>query len=402
MRSATFAILLTLQAACAGAASASDDRLLWHMVQATGDVSATNGAVLAVALDPKAPLPDGAVISTGANGRALLKRGGEQVALGPSSRVTLGSGELFTRIRQDAGSVLFSVGKRTAPHFEVDAPFLAAIVKGTVFTVTVDKTGSSVAVTQGAVEVATDGRSAVTLVKPGTTARVLRNSTAQIELVSGGHVSRTVTGYDDSWDAAQTAQNLHALPSGGAPELRQSDAVFDLALRPATGVSTVAKPSRTANGASAHIEQGTSAPPVAQIGTTSDGGSPSTQRSQTAEWQTAPNVDAAPLLRAQTYDTAAVRGTGALLTGIDYNLAQDGTSALYIDTHTVSDATALASRNAHELWSRAQRTANAKIKNTRGELPLREILLGLGALVFYMVANHMLGLRRRLKDARLK
>ena len=399
MRSATLALLLILQAAFANAALAGDDRLLWHMVQATGDVSATSGSILAVALDPKAPLPDGAVISTGANGRAILKRGGEQIALGPSSRIVLGSGELFTRIRQDAGSALFSVGKRTAPHFEVDAPFLAAIVKGTVFTVTVDKTGSSVAVTQGAVEVATDGRSAVTLVKPGTTARVSREASSQIDLVNGGRVSRTVTGYDDGWPAGKGPS---APASTGAPELRQSDAARDFTSRSLAATAVTDARPHNAAGTTIHFEQDTSAPQSGVTGTTVGDGSRSGATTSNAAWLTNASVDATPLLRAQTYDQPAPSGSAPLLLGPGYNIAQGGTATIYTASRTVGDATALATRNAGEILTKVQRTAGQKLSNVRSEVPVREILFGLGALIVYMIANQMLGLRRRLKASRSK
>ena len=44
----------------------------------------------------------------------------------------------------EAGSILLDVEKRNVQHFEVETPYLAAVVKGTQFRVTVGPTGSRV------------------------------------------------------------------------------------------------------------------------------------------------------------------------------------------------------------------------------------------------------------------
>ena len=45
---------------------------------------------------------------------------------------------LSTTIVQQAGSILLEVEKRNVKHFEVETPYLAAVVKGTQFRVTVN------------------------------------------------------------------------------------------------------------------------------------------------------------------------------------------------------------------------------------------------------------------------
>ena len=76
----------------------------------------------------------------------------------------------MTRVVQWLGAALFEVDHRPDPHFEVDTPYLTAIVKGTAFTVEVTREGSAVAVTQGVVAVGTPG-GAVSSVVAGMTAR---------------------------------------------------------------------------------------------------------------------------------------------------------------------------------------------------------------------------------------
>jgi hypothetical protein len=54
---------------------------------------------------------------------------------------------------QNLGTLLFKVQHTGIPHFAVDTPMLAAVVKGTTFTVVVDQNRSAVQVIQGAVQV---------------------------------------------------------------------------------------------------------------------------------------------------------------------------------------------------------------------------------------------------------
>jgi hypothetical protein len=100
----------------------------------------------------------GDVITTGPNARAVLVRGEEYAVIAPNSRLQVAdpaaSGGL-TQFLERLGNVVFSVKKMTNPHFGVQTPYLAAVVKGTTFSVTVDDNGASVQVVEGAVEVAT-------------------------------------------------------------------------------------------------------------------------------------------------------------------------------------------------------------------------------------------------------
>jgi hypothetical protein len=185
----------------AAASTAETAAPSWQIVQKAGEVSVSTGGFFPVALKPEVALPEGAVVMTGPTGRAILRRGGEQIALDPKSRIVLAAGSsTATYIRQDAGSAFFSIGKRNAPHFEVGTPFLAAIVKGTSFRVNVNGAGAAVHVTEGAVEVATVYRSAVTLVRPGASALVRASGKAEIQLLKEGVPTRTVTADEGGWD----------------------------------------------------------------------------------------------------------------------------------------------------------------------------------------------------------
>jgi hypothetical protein len=76
------------------------------------------------------------------------------------------------QVIQDFGTSLFRIQKKSTPHFGVQTPYLAAVVKGTTFTVTVGPEGSSVQVTEGAVQVSTLDGGAAELLRPGGIASV--------------------------------------------------------------------------------------------------------------------------------------------------------------------------------------------------------------------------------------
>ena len=87
----------------------------------------------------------------------LLKRGEEMILVSPNSVIGVPAEKkegLSTTIKQQAGSILLDVEKRNVKHFEVETPYLAAVVKGTQFRVTVNATSTSVDVIRGQVEVA--------------------------------------------------------------------------------------------------------------------------------------------------------------------------------------------------------------------------------------------------------
>ena len=103
-----------------------------------------------------AKIAAGGTIETGANGSAVIVREREFVTVRPNTRLKVpqpSEERSVIQIVQDWGSAIFNIGKQPDPHFGVRTPTLAAVVKGTSFSITVDGTGSSMQVTEGAVEV---------------------------------------------------------------------------------------------------------------------------------------------------------------------------------------------------------------------------------------------------------
>jgi hypothetical protein len=120
-------------------------------------------------------------VATGADGIAVLANGIDRIELSPNSHVVLPAPtegpDLLTRIRQKLGRVFFDVGPRPERRFEVEAPFLVVLVKGTQFTVASNYMGNSVEVREGTVEARpAGGDGAGTLVAAGETASIRAGS----------------------------------------------------------------------------------------------------------------------------------------------------------------------------------------------------------------------------------
>jgi hypothetical protein len=98
---------------------------------------------------------DDRTVRTMKNGRAQLVRGSEVIDLGPDTQVQIHdqTGKRYTTVQQYFGDVTVDAEVQNVQHFEVQTPFVAAVVKGTHFQVTSDGDGSRVKVTRGHVQV---------------------------------------------------------------------------------------------------------------------------------------------------------------------------------------------------------------------------------------------------------
>ena len=134
-----------------GAASADQ----WHIARSSGVIWVGSSTAQLVSLGPTTDVAGGATVMTGDDGRAFLVRGSQTLLIGPNTVVTLPDGDSngITTILQRAGEITFDVDHQKIDHFKVETPFLAAVVKGTNFTVRVDDDGATVTVNRGLVEV---------------------------------------------------------------------------------------------------------------------------------------------------------------------------------------------------------------------------------------------------------
>ena len=131
----------------------------------------------------------GDTIRTGRNGRVLLVRGEETILVSPNSVIGLPTEKkdgLSTTILQQAGSILLEVEKRNVKHFEVETPYLAAVVKGTQFRVSVNATSTSVDVLRGQVEVADFKSGQIAQVMPGQHATAFAHGKPGLSLSGSG------------------------------------------------------------------------------------------------------------------------------------------------------------------------------------------------------------------------
>uniref|UniRef100_UPI000B2D2085 FecR family protein n=1 Tax=Novosphingobium rosa TaxID=76978 RepID=UPI000B2D2085 len=170
MRRVVFGLLLTTTIATPVVAGTPP----WTISEASQGVMINHaGQVKGAARGGKAEPGD--VITTGPNARAVLVRGEEYAVVAPNSRLQVADPAAtggLTQFLEKIGNVVFSVKKMANPHFGVQTPYLAAVVKGTTFSVTVKDSGASVQVVEGAVEVATHDGGAREVLRPGSIASV--------------------------------------------------------------------------------------------------------------------------------------------------------------------------------------------------------------------------------------
>lgn len=134
-------------------------------------------------------IPNKAWISTGPRGRAVLTRGVETIAVQPQTLAAIiTTASLFNRkteVVQQHGKLALDIEKRSSPHTYVHTPFLAAVVKGTSFEVTVTDKDASVNVERGLVQVSSFTGGQTTDLGPGQSARVDQSQSMSVAGVSG-------------------------------------------------------------------------------------------------------------------------------------------------------------------------------------------------------------------------
>jgi hypothetical protein len=118
------------------------------------------------------------MVRTLADGHAELQRDKEVVALGSNTeiRIRQDAETGYTTVLQDFGRVEVDAEAKRVKHFEVQTPYLAAVVKGTHFIVSSDRDGASVSVDRGAVSVQSVASERITTIKVGQVATVRRKT----------------------------------------------------------------------------------------------------------------------------------------------------------------------------------------------------------------------------------
>lgn len=197
---------LTLLACAPSAAFAQDPS--WRLTAQSGQVR------VVVPSQPVHParmneiIPEGAVITTSANSSAVIENGLQRMSMSANSRLTIRRTRTdgMTRIFQDVGTVLFQVDHRNSPHFRVETPLLAAIVKGTRFRVINHRMYDTVVVESGLVEVDANQGNEARDVPTGNAVSIARDEPSRLLTGTPGADMSTTGG-----GGATAAQNTGAL-----------------------------------------------------------------------------------------------------------------------------------------------------------------------------------------------
>src|SRR5882672_3709323 len=192
-RSGGFGRILAMALALGAASIAhAGDGEAWSVSKSSGEVWMITTGAQTVSLSQQDVLKPGDTIRTGRNGRILLVRGAETILVSPNSVIGLPTEKkdgLSTTIVQQAGSILLEVEKRNVRHFEVETPYLAAVVKGTQFRVSVSAGSARIEVTRGQVEVADFRSGQIAQVMPGQVATAFAQGKAGLSLSGSGTFS---------------------------------------------------------------------------------------------------------------------------------------------------------------------------------------------------------------------
>jgi hypothetical protein len=207
---------------------------VWRVTKSSGEVWMLRGEAQLVALGTESTLGPGDNIRTGRNGRVLLTRGEERILIAPNSAIGLpleSKNTSGTTITQQAGSILLEVEKKNVPHFEVETPYLAAVVKGTQFRVSVNRGDAHVDVLQGQVQVSDFKSGQQIVLLPGQAAKVSASGPGGLVLSGKGRFNAIEQG-----KPRVPALRALSIPKGGlrAPNLGSSGNA--VASGPAQGV----------------------------------------------------------------------------------------------------------------------------------------------------------------------
>ena len=223
------ALAVALVLAAGASAMAADDGI-WSVSKSSGEVWISSNGAQQASLKQEDTLKPGDTIRTGRNGRVLLVRGEETILIAPDSVIGVPTEKkdgLPTTILQQAGSILLEVEKRNVKHFEVETPYLAAVVKGTQFSVTVNAASTSVDVRRGQVEVSDFKSGQIAQVLPGQTATSFAHGKSGLSLSGSG----TFNPIEQGKPRASSIERI-PVPKGGLPAPHMGEGKVIHAVKP--------------------------------------------------------------------------------------------------------------------------------------------------------------------------
>jgi hypothetical protein len=162
----------------------------WTITRHSGDVRLVTDGVVLSSLSENMALRPGTGIRTGENGRIMLVHAGESMMISPNSSLTIPNTYAkndYTTLLQKRGSALFAVEKDQGRPFRVLTPYLAAVVKGTQFTITLAADDNRVEVLEGQVDVSEFRTGQVGSVSAGQTA-VVQTASEGLRVIGSGFI----------------------------------------------------------------------------------------------------------------------------------------------------------------------------------------------------------------------
>jgi len=210
------AVLVFLLIAFAFAGLARADETPWHVTAAkNAEVLVAGGAWQELVTNTQ--LSPGTELKVGPGGRIELAHGRDFVTLSPNSQMQIPlPAANAPSLLQKLGTLLYRIEKRRPTlhqnvstgaakrrTFNVETPYLAAVIKGTVFSINVSNQGAALHVTEGLVEAFSQATGERGLVAPGQTARVSSLPGAGLSISHGGKVTKPQGGATKAQGADQ-------------------------------------------------------------------------------------------------------------------------------------------------------------------------------------------------------
>jgi hypothetical protein len=180
---------------------------------------------------------EGRAVETGPEARLVLIHGKDLITVSPNSAFHIPPASdpaASVSFVQTLGTLLYRIEHLPERRFEVDAPDLVAVVKGTVFTVTAGEAANSVHVAGGAVQVTASLSHDVVLVHPGQIA-VVSSAGRDLTILGGAGPGKELqrrSQYSDPADEALGTSTAAASPAG---ESRHGSEVRGAALTTTVG-----------------------------------------------------------------------------------------------------------------------------------------------------------------------
>lgn len=185
-RAGIASVVLAMSVLTVSGASANGVKY-WNMKSVTGNVQVKAPSGNWKPVRAGIEIVPGSRIKTDAAARAVLTRNGDVVEAAPNSEASFPerTGKTMPSVDQTKGTLIYKIVTRPSNRFNVKTPYLTAVIKGTVFSVTVNDKGGALHVTRGAVEVTSRLTGEIAMVRPGHTATVAATPGLRMKLLGG-------------------------------------------------------------------------------------------------------------------------------------------------------------------------------------------------------------------------